>query len=109
MSDTSDTGTRDTGAETAETADTGDTGDTGAETSEGTVEAGGAEEVILVVDGREIDVTDRPDDAFPPGSTVPDQQQSTAPDDVDRPTFTAHTRDVRDAAAVSAVSRRRRR
>jgi len=96
MSDTSDTGTRDTG-------DTTDTGDTGAE-NEGTVEAGGAEEVILVVDGKEIDVTDRPNDAFPPGSTVPEQQQSTAADD-QRPTLTAHRR---ADATISKVIRRPR-
>jgi hypothetical protein len=77
MSDTSDTGTHDTG----ETGDTGGTDDTGAEPSGGTVEAGPPEEVILEVDGREIDVTDNPDDAFPAGSQVPDQSASTAADD----------------------------
>ena len=67
MSDTSDTGTRPTDS----TGDTGETGDTGAEPSGGTVEAGPAEEVILEVDGREIDVTADPNDAFPTGSQVP--------------------------------------
>lgn len=80
MSDTSDAGPRDTG-ETGDTGDTGDTEDTGAEPSEGTVEQGPAEEVILDVDGREIDVTDNPDDAFPTGSQVPDQSASTGADD----------------------------
>lgn len=74
--ETADTGTEDTG-----TQDTGtETGDTGT-TSGGTVTAGPAEEVIHKdPNGRTTDVTDRPNDAFPPGSTVPDQQQSsTAP------------------------------
>jgi hypothetical protein len=77
MSDTGDTRPTDTG----ETGDTGETEDTGAEPSEGTVEAGPAEEVILEVDGREIDVTADPDDAFPTGSQVPDQSASSADDD----------------------------
>jgi hypothetical protein len=61
MSDTADTGTR----------DTGETGDTGAEPSEGTVEAGPAEEVILEVDGREIDVTADPDELSRRGRRSP--------------------------------------
>lgn len=106
MSDTSDTGTHDTG----QPADTGDaeTADTGTETSEGTVEAGGAEEVILVIDGEEIDVTDRPNDAFPPGSTVPEQQQSTSADDDDgRPTLVAHQRDLGTTSIGAGATRGR--
>ena len=81
MSDTSDTGTRPTDS----TGDTGETGDTGAEPSGGTVEAGPAEEVILEVDGREIDVTADPNDAFPTGSQVPDQSASTGSGTTGRP------------------------
>jgi len=81
MSDTSDTGTRPTDS----TGDTGETGDTGAEPSGGTVEAGPAEEVILEVDGREIDVTADPNDAFPTGSQVPDHSASTGSGTTGRP------------------------
>lgn len=89
MSDTSDTGTR----------DTGDTGE-----GEGTVEAGPAEEVILVDGGREIDVTDRPNDAFPPGSQVPEQSQSSA---ADTPRQTKRPIASRDIALDSSVVRAR--
>jgi hypothetical protein len=79
MSDTGDTGGRDTGGNPE---DTGGIEDTGAapddESGGGTVEAGPPDEVILIDDGREIDVTNHPDDAFPPGSQVPDQSASTA-------------------------------
>ena len=79
MSDTGDTGGRDTGGNPE---DTGDIEDTGAppedESGGGTVEAGPPDEVILIDDGREIDLTDNPDGAFPPGSQVPDQSASTA-------------------------------
>ena len=89
MSDTSDTGTRPTDS----TGDTGETGDTGAEPSGGTVEAGPAEEVILEVDGREIDVTADPNDAFPTGSQVPDQSASTGSGTTGRPHVVSGRRD----------------
>jgi hypothetical protein len=103
MSDTSDTGTnpRDSG----ETGDTGDSGDTGG-TGGGTVEAGPPEEVILVEGGRSIDVTDDPDDAFPPGSQVPDQSPSTAGSSGGRrPVVAGHQL---DPAVVTSRTRLRR-
>lgn len=70
-----DTGTQDTGTEDTGTEDTGDTGSSGG----GTVTAGPAEEVIhKSPDGKTTDVTNNPNDAFPAGSQVPNQQQSTA-------------------------------
>lgn len=69
-----DTGTEDTGT----TRDTG-TPDTGEPGSGGTVTAGPAEEVIVKTpDGKTRDVTNNPNDAFPAGSQVPNQQNSTA-------------------------------
>jgi hypothetical protein len=105
MSDTGDTG-RDTGGNPE---DTGDIEDTGAppedEAGGGTVEAGPPDEVILIDGGREIDVTDNPNGAFPPGSQVPDQSASTAAGGGSKPRVVRGT--VRDAAVSTATVRPR--
>jgi hypothetical protein len=106
MSDTGDTGGRDTGGNPE---DTGDVEDTGAppedESGGGTVEAGPPEEVILIDDGREIDVTNHPDDAFPPGSQVPDQSASTGTSGGGKPRVVRGT--ARDTTVNTAATQTR--